>query len=135
MVIAAPDRNATSVLNRRGTGCAEPEPGPWAPWAGPRNREDPEGVPRLRPPVRCRWWPFLGVLVFLWIVPTMFGFGFRCGGEEPEVSDPETEEPTDVQYRFVSKSSSPSTEAWAPTLLPLLAGVGFLLGGLRGRDA
>jgi hypothetical protein len=84
-------------------------------------------------PGSCRWWPFLGLFAFLWIVPAVFGFGLGCdkgGPEEPPVTDPGTND----ESLSVSTSTAPPTNAWAYALLPLLFGGGFLINRARGRD-
>jgi len=109
------------------------DPHGWDLWASPRNTEGTEGVPQVMLPGSCRWWPFFGVFVFLWIVPAVFGIGFRCDKDEPEVppaTDPGANDPS----LSVSTSTSPPTNPWASAVLPLLAGGGFLLSRMRRGD-
>ena len=85
-------------------------------------------------PGAFRWWPFLGVFLFLWIVPAAFGFGFRCNRDEPEV--PSVTDPgTGGSSLSVSTSPSSPTNAWAPAIFALLGGGGFLISRMRTRGA
>jgi hypothetical protein len=81
----------------------------------------------------CRWWPFLGLLI--WIVPAVLGFGFGCDKDEPDVPDtPPTTEVLSNPDLQTSSADDAGLRVPGWVFVPIFGGIGAAFALFR-RDS